>query len=885
MADQGQKPDLLWTSEPSLELLGPLRLGNSAGDDLTPKPRKTRALLALVALSKGSIPRARLTDLLWGDRGEEQAKASLRQALYELRTLASAGYLTADRQAIGTGPKKLPTDLGRIQRLIDGNDADGLASALEAVDCPILADLDDITPELDEWLRDERVRVSGCIVGGALGVGEAALDCGNAAAARRIADQLERLDPLDERAARLGIGSDLTIGDRPAAMRRYARFAARLQDQLAIRPSAETEALLTDTKEAFRPARAAPAEAPVPPATRSRPRIIAAALVVLTLAAAALLFVMMRAAPVDAMPTVAVLPFDDLGQAKEGYFASGVSDEILNLLGRQKRIRILGRFSAAELADRGQSLATARKLGVSYLLDGSVRTSGERVLVIARLTKVADGAQIWSERYERRAGDIFAVQSDIANAVARRVARAVAGGPAQTTRPEAYDRYLAARQLVRERREPTMIEAARLLREAIRLDPNYAPAYAELSQVTMLLADHPTAYGHLPLLEARAEALRLARRALQLDPNLGDGYAALGFVDLSDERSAPYYRKAVELSPQRPEFHRWLAQSLWSLRRYDEAIPEFRRAVDIDPLWELNYEHLVGALHVMGRDAEAQSYSRRFQSLATDRRARLQYQRFLANHDTRMGDSLLVSKAMFAAYPDERQVRFNYGSSLAVLGERRAALRLYGDDPVARAVLSQDWKALGPAARRLGPGYWEYGRNVWNLDRLLLATGQHGVIVDLYDQAQPIVARGKLRADKLYSLSTVIALRRVGRNVEAAKLMAAGRRLDETMPMRGQMKLDREISLALDDIVDGRAQRGLPVLLRWSRAKPLYLTFLPAMSLRYDPLFEGVLRDPRFAEIDENVHQAVNRERARAGLGPISRAAWISDPKSLLTKN
>src|SRR4051812_15831288 len=113
MADQGQAGDLLWSSELTLELLGPVRLGNSAGDDLTPKARKTRALLAVLALSKGTVSRLRLTELLWGDRGEEQAKASLRQALYELRGLSGRGYLSADREGVSLGPKKLSTDLGQ----------------------------------------------------------------------------------------------------------------------------------------------------------------------------------------------------------------------------------------------------------------------------------------------------------------------------------------------------------------------------------------------------------------------------------------------------------------------------------------------------------------------------------------------------------------------------------------------------------------------------------------------------------------------------------------------------------------------------------------------------------------------------------------------------
>ena len=133
MADQGQAADLLWSSEARLDLLGPVRLGNSAGDDLTPKSRKTRALLAVIALSKGPVSRTRLTDLLWGDRGEDQARASLRQALYELRMLASGGYLKSDRESVALGPKRLATDLAEIQRLIDERDMDALAEALAAL--------------------------------------------------------------------------------------------------------------------------------------------------------------------------------------------------------------------------------------------------------------------------------------------------------------------------------------------------------------------------------------------------------------------------------------------------------------------------------------------------------------------------------------------------------------------------------------------------------------------------------------------------------------------------------------------------------------------------------------------------------------------------------
>src|SRR6476661_2499815 len=285
MADHGQSADLLWSSEIRLDLLGPLRLGNSAGDDFTPRARKTRALLAILALAKGPVPRAKLTELLWGDRGEEQAKASLRQALYELRPLSAGGYLCADRETVGIGPKRLSTDLAAILKGIAEGDPLAVADQLEAVDGQILGSLDGITPELDEWLRDERARVAACVVGGALKLGEHALSAGEAPLARRIADQLERIDPLEEQVTQLGIRADIAAGDRPAAMRRHVRTASRLTEQLGIAPSAETEALLREAKGAPVQAKAGNGE-PHRAADGANPRFsrkVAAAIVVVAI--------------------------------------------------------------------------------------------------------------------------------------------------------------------------------------------------------------------------------------------------------------------------------------------------------------------------------------------------------------------------------------------------------------------------------------------------------------------------------------------------------------------------------------------------------------------------------------------------------------------------
>lgn len=884
MADQGQSAQLMWSSDATLELLGSVRLGNTAGDDLTPKARKTRALLAVIATCRSSIPRGRLIHLLWGDRGEDQAKASLRQALYELRFLANRGYLKADRESIGLGPKVLRTDVQTVHGAIAKGDFGALAAMLADVELPLLASLDDITPEFDEWLRHERSKLSAAILDGGLRLGEQALHSGDAPSARRLADQLERFDPLDERIARLGIAADLAAGDRSAAVRRRARLAERLKDDLGIEPAPETEVLLQRPAGTPAPTRLESSSPPTAVRRLPRPALlvgIAAALVL----AGLLAWILLRPAPVSAMPTIAVMPFEGTGRSDDNHLAAGVSDEILNLLSHQNRFRILGRVSAEEVAHQPNLLAEARRLGITYLLDGSVQASGRKLLVIVRLTKTADGTQLWSERYERTVGDIFDIQSEIARAVASRMALSLNQAAPQQTSPEVYDRYLAARQLERDRREANLLQAQRLLKEAIALDQNYAPAYAELSQVTLLLANHPASWGETPYAQARAEAETYARKAIALDPNLGDGWAAMGFLTFSDRRSEAFYARAVALSPQRADFHRWYAQSLKDGHKFDQAIQEYKRAVAIDPLWGINNDHLVGALMELGRWKEADAYTKRFLSLSTDRRAKLMFLRSIANFDYQLADAVQYASELMKSYPDERQNRFSYASALAVIGERKAAVALMQDTPAARAVLTADWEGLARAARAAGPGYWDDLANYWNSPQLLLASGHGDVLVSLYDQALPAIRSGQLPIDYLASIDTILALRDAGRTADADRLENFAVARARSMPDVGYSGLSRRTTLLYHLLYAGQREQALQMLEAFAKDTPRQLLLIPAMSLRWMPIFRALVGDPRFELVDEKVRKSLNEQRARAGLAPIGREAWISDRKTLLTKN
>jgi TolB-like protein/DNA-binding SARP family transcriptional activator/Tfp pilus assembly protein PilF len=883
MADEGKSRQGIWASEASLSLFGPVRLTGRNGSDLTPKARKTRAVLAIVALSRSPVPRGRLTDLLWGDRGEEQAKASLRQALYEVRDLSTGGLLNVSRESVALGPKRLWTDIGSLESDSTRRDPAAIAQILSDSSWPPLSDLDDITSELDDWLRDERARLQSLVLQKGAENAEEAIRGGDARSARTIADCLQRIDPLDERLARIGARADVALEDRTAAHRRIARLEEHLRSELGLEISPDTRAFLKQSGSLPE----APLATPADPAETGRRFSRRNALIALALAAIIAIvaaFYFFRPGAAQATPTVAVLPFEDVGQKSQGYFASGVSDEILNLLSHEKQVRVLGRVSAEEIADRPNSLEIARKLGITHLLDGSVRAAGNRVLVIVTLTRVSDGSQLWSERYERRLGDIFAVQGDIASTVASRLSRSFGKPVTQATSPEVYDRYLAARQLVRERREMTLLEADRLLREAIRLDPNYAPAYAELAQEVMLRSDHPTSYGSLPIDRARAEALTLARKAIRLDPNLGDAYAAMGFVDLQDAKSAPYYRKAVELSPQRPEYHRWLATALNQQFRYDEAIVEYRRAIEIDPLWYINYEHLAGALAFLGREQEARQVVQRFLDLSTDDRSKLLLLVGYAKNGFYENRYLRYSQELYRRFPDERNIRFNYASSLSALGERKQAAHLMQFDPLAVALLRGDWNAVAAEAAREGRDFWDRS-DLWGAATLLVASGHSDVLVRLYDQTQPLIRSGAIDMELVAVPATVLALRQKGRNAEANRLLQTFAGYNAKFPPRGIGGLVKQMNAAATAALTGRNDEAIRLLDNVSRQQPLALDPFPAWSLVHSPYFSAFKDDPRLAQIDERLRSAVNAERKKAGLSPIARAAWVSNPQTLLTMN
>jgi serine/threonine protein kinase/tetratricopeptide (TPR) repeat protein len=315
--------------------------------------------------------------------------------------------------------------------------------------------------------------------------------------------------------------------------------------------------------------------------------------------------------------SLAVVPFESVGgDTANAYFAEGIADELTTALSRIPGLRLAGRNSAARFKGQATSATDVGKaLNVTTVLDGSVRRSGDRVRVTAELANVADGRVLWQDTFERRLEDVFAVQSDIAAAIATalQVRLSDAGGASTasrgTTNFEAYDNYLRGLQLLR-RRGAAMREAEKYFDRAIELDSNFARAHAAKS-LNLLIGSY-----FLPrrISAVLPPARVAAQRALQLDPSLAEVHIAMGQVHLESfewAEAEAEFRRAVALNPAHAEAQYRLGFMLITAGRLRESVPYFEYARVLDPLWSTSSVYLGFAWVLSGRVDEGIAEARR----------------------------------------------------------------------------------------------------------------------------------------------------------------------------------------------------------------------------------------------------------------------------------
>lgn len=320
-----------------------------------------------------------------------------------------------------------------------------------------------------------------------------------------------------------------------------------------------------------------------------------------------------EAAAAAGFESLAVLPFVNAsGDPSDEYFSDGLSEELMGRLARSEHFRVVSRTSAFALEDEDlDAREIGRILGADALVEGSVRRDGERLRISVHLVNARNGYQLWSQTYDRRIDDVFAVQEDIALSIADTLTdglpppAATAALATPAIDPVAYDLYLKGRYYWHKRSEDGVRAAVAYFEEAVQRAPDYAPALVGLGDAWAILGF----YDFIAPAEAFPRAQEMARRTLEIDPHNASARATLGYAALYYDwdlaTAEAHFRASIALRPDYSKAHQWYANLLTAAGRFEEAEQEMRRAQQLDPLSLIASAALGWVRYYAGRHDEA----------------------------------------------------------------------------------------------------------------------------------------------------------------------------------------------------------------------------------------------------------------------------------------
>ena len=389
---------------------------------------------------------------------------------------------------------------------------------------------------------------------------------------------------------------------------------------------AALEALQAGSPAAVRPPEPASVTPPRPTVAgggKAARRHVVAGLAALVLVGALILagrlgmFAAMGGMATHPIRALAVMPLDNLSRdPDQEYFADGMTDELITELSRVASLKVIARGSVMGYKGTHKPLRQiAHELGVDAVVEGSVMRSGERVRIRAELAHAQDGQSLWSDSYERDMKDVLALQADVARAIVDKIQLRLDPDEEKrlattaTVNPEAFQAYLKARYAWSRFTKEGFEEAERLFREAVRLDPTWATAWAGVADA---------AYGFSSMFVAPNVAMPQARaaaeKALALDDGVAEAHTSLGIVktvyDWDWTGAGNEFDRAIALKPNDADAHWWRGHRLVCMGRFDEGLAEIRRALELDPLSTWYGASLGWHLYVARRYDEAEQFLR-----------------------------------------------------------------------------------------------------------------------------------------------------------------------------------------------------------------------------------------------------------------------------------
>ncbi len=577
----------------------------------------------------------------------------------------------------------------------------------------------------------------------------------------------------------------------------------------------------------------------------------------------------------DEASSIAVLPFVNMtSDPEQEYFSDGISEEILNSLAAVRELKVAGRTSSFAFKGRNEDLRLiGDALGVSHILEGSVRKSGAQVRITAQLIQADNGFHLWSETYDRELVDVFAIQDEIAGEILTQLKLKLLGNEeviaeADRTSPEAYELYLRARQRIYGRVGSEIETAVNELDEVIKLDPQYAPAYAQRGIATMLLSEEQ--YGSLPDTEASRRGKRFVDQALALNPNLAYGWAGRGLY-LSDdpataEDAIDALMKALEINPNLIDASNWLNNTLRDVGDMSGALGVISELVERDPFYRPAFGNALQQFNSFGQTEKAEELLRRMATLDPDSPDILMGRSINYLFSGKLGESLKAMEERHARGPMNGVAKLYLGFGLVGTQQYQRAIdegsRFNAVFPLYELGRQEEAHALARSNAAQGfPG---------DLFYLFLRENREQDLINYVEERWPNVEALALEnpgneygQDVVSSLA--LAYKRVGNEQQ---FTAAIKVLDR----HHQKMLDQGINNVIlsRSIADQNAMEGdLDAAFERLQASIKNGYSRPGDPITIDPLFQLLAGDARYAAIEESMRANLNHARAVVGLPPV----------------
>ena len=562
-------------------------------------------------------------------------------------------------------------------------------------------------------------------------------------------------------------------------------------------------------------------------------------------------------------PRVAVLPFESL-DSRDASLVAGIWEDTRQAIGRNPQLLVLGPNTAEEIADKDS--AAVRKIA-DYLVEASVRSTGDRIRVSANLVRTKDGSEMWSKNFDRRLDDVFALQSEIAGEIEGHIrGRLATRGGTQpeniATSGEVYALYSDARAKIRKRQTGRFEEAHKQLEQVVRMDPNFAPGWATLAVIKTF------GFGSQA---STSSAEADARRAIALAPNLAAGHAALGFVHREGPAAQASLKRALVLDPNDIEAIHWLANSLDGATQRDEIIRLYNKVIELEPLWWPAVLNKLNLLFEGGDTAAADAELARVEKIGDERMiAAIKTEIFSRRGD--LSGAINVGLGYYKqASASEREFLGSFVvGPLLQLGLLDIADRISPPpSDFVPFIRTNNPRVLDQFETRFSPEkFWTYGYLAVVGGRVYLLNNegprlakQYRAVASTPEEFEKVVGRDRLA---MIAPVAALALRSVGDEDQAQRLLA----LAETVATpAGRPNRDEMVTLARIHAVQGDTDKAIGLLSAAIRGGwlPPYLPIHTDIAL--DPPLLELNKDPRFEPLRQLILRHLAKERAE--LGPV----------------